>query len=261
VFVSRSSDWTVEELRAAVAASTSLGEAIRRLGLRAAGGNPRSIQRWIERLDISTEHFVAPGAPGVRAKIPLSEILVERSTYSRTKLKERLFREGLKTRACEMCGQGEQWRGARMSLILDHINGVHDDNRLENLRIVCPNCAATLDTHCGRNRRRERPSAPCERCGAVFERRRPAQRFCSRACWTRGPRGVGVPGGRKVERPPYEQLLAEVRAEGRGDRTPLRRVRQRDPQVDRRDGARGGGAVTSPVAHGRSARSAPTICA
>ena len=41
-----------------------------------------------------------------------------------------------------------------MSLILDHINGVHNDNRLENLRIVCPNCNATLPTHCGRKKKK-----------------------------------------------------------------------------------------------------------
>ena len=48
-----------------------------------------------------------------------------------------------------------------MGLILDHINGVRDDNRLENLRIVCPNCAATLDTHCGRKNRLEPSNATC----------------------------------------------------------------------------------------------------
>lgn len=53
-----------------------------------------------------------------------------------------------------MCGQGEEWNGKKMSLILDHINGVHNDNRLENLRIVCPNCNATLDTHCGKNNKK-----------------------------------------------------------------------------------------------------------
>lgn len=52
-----------------------------------------------------------------------------------------------------MCGQDENWKGKIMSLILDHKNGVNNDNRLENLQIVCPNCNATLPTHCrGKNK-------------------------------------------------------------------------------------------------------------
>ena len=75
---------------------------------------------------------------------------MEGSSYQRARLKERLFDAGLKERACELCGQGEIWHGRRMSLILDHVNGIADDNRLENLRVVCANCNATLDTHCGK---------------------------------------------------------------------------------------------------------------
>jgi len=78
----------------------------------------------------------------------MSDILVENSTFSRVHLKDRLFKEGLKLNICEMCGQNGEWMGKKMTLILDHINGVNNDNRLENLRIVCPNCNATLDTHC-----------------------------------------------------------------------------------------------------------------
>jgi hypothetical protein len=92
---------------------------------------------------------------------------------------------------------------------------VRDDHRLENLRIVCPNCAATLDTHCGRKNRRDTERV-CARCGASFRRNRPQQCYCSQACGTRAPRGRGTPNLtlRRVERPPYEQLLLEIAGSG-----------------------------------------------
>ena len=82
----------------------------------------------------------------------MKDILIENSTYTNsTRLKDKLYDSNLKKRECELCGQGEEWNGKKMSLIIDHINGKHLDNRIENLRIVCPNCNATLDTHCGKN--------------------------------------------------------------------------------------------------------------
>ena len=53
------------------------------------------------------------------------------------------------------------WHGRWMALILDHINGIANDNRLINLRLVCANCAATLDTHCGRNIPQQSKCAGC----------------------------------------------------------------------------------------------------
>jgi hypothetical protein len=166
---------------------------------------------------ISIDHFDPRAASRealerCRGPTPLTDVLVENSTYCRTVLKRRLYSEGIKERRCEMCGQGEEWNGARMSLILDHINGNATDNRLENLRIVCPNCAATLDTHCGRNKP-IRPPARCERCGQTFYPAGPAQRYCSLRCGVHssGPRRP-QPERRKVERPPYEQLVAEIQA-------------------------------------------------
>ena len=115
-----------------------------------------------------------------------------------------------------MCGQGEIWQGAPLTLILDHINGVRDDNRLENLRIVCPNCAATLPTHCGRSLRKPVSRRACEHCGQPYRPSHPRQVFCSRACsaYSRGKRlrGRSKPASRKVERPPYGQLVAEIEA-------------------------------------------------
>jgi Zn-finger nucleic acid-binding protein len=117
----------------------------------------------------------------------------------------------MKQAVCEMCGQGELWRGRRMSLVLDHINGVADDHRLVNLRMLCPNCNATLDTHCGRNTPLERV---CPTCKQAFVPASKLQRYCSRNCWGRVAaqrnRGQPRPETRKVERPSYEQLQRDL---------------------------------------------------
>lgn len=151
-----------------------------------------------------------------RPSKPIEEILVQHSSYSRGKLKQRLFAEGFKERRCEICGQDERWHGRWMSLILDHANGAPDDNRLENLRIVCPNCAATLATHCGRKNRQEPTLRSCKHCGREFVAKYRRHRYCSRACgcrWDRSPlRGRPHPHARKAQRPSYERLLEEIMA-------------------------------------------------
>jgi hypothetical protein len=175
------------EVRAAVAASSSFAETLRRLGLGAGGENWRTLKRYVEARGISTTHFDPYASSRVaRGRIPLDAILVEGSTYARKHLKERLYAEGLKRPVCELCGQGAEWRGRPLALILDHVNGVRDDNRLGNLRIVCPNCAATLDTHCGRKNRM--PPRACAHCGERFQPTRSTQKYCSRACSTHRPR-------------------------------------------------------------------------
>lgn len=104
--------------------------------------------------------------------------MVENSNYSRQSLKRRLYNTGLKERECELCGQGEEWMGKRMSLILDHINGINNDNRLENLRIVCPNCNATLPTHCKSYKNTELKEKNKCKCGVEIGRKSKTCKKC-----------------------------------------------------------------------------------
>jgi hypothetical protein len=214
--MARTPRYSEAEVREAVENSPSFAEALRRLGLRPAGGNHRTLRKLIDHYGISIEHFDANWAlrcERPRTATPLHDILVEDSTYHRGHLKRRLYEAGLKRRQCELCGQGESWRGRAMALILDHINGVATDNRLMNLQIVCPNCAATLDTHCGRKNRHDVEPRACAFCGKDFLPKYTRQRYCSQACGvhSKGPRKP-KPETRKVLRPPYEQLMADVQS-------------------------------------------------
>lgn len=158
--------YTDSQLRNAVADSRSIRQTLIRLGVRAEGGNYKTIQREIERLGLDTSHFVGKGwrkgdsRPALSPR-RLADMLVEHSPVDTTTVRKRLLREGLKEQRCEACGLTE-WRGRPVPLELDHINGIHDDHRLQNLRLLCPNCHALTATYRGRNKRRRACKRPAQ---------------------------------------------------------------------------------------------------
>lgn len=149
--------WSDEELKEAVADNFSVAGVLRVLGLRPSGGNYNQIQRKVSELELDNSHWTGKGH--LRGKshtwapsIPLDEILVEKSTYQNVaRLKKRLVSaKMLDGSRCSVCGLSE-WLESKIPLQLDHMNGVRDDNRLDNLRLVCPNCHAQTETYCGKN--------------------------------------------------------------------------------------------------------------
>lgn len=146
-------------LQAALNKSSSIIDCLRNLGLCSGGGNPARIKYYIKlynldltQLEINRKYEQTTrtqSANKSNRKYELVDLLIKDAPPTMIgSIKEKLYNAGLKERKCERCQQGEEWRGEKMSLILDHINGIRSDNRLENLRILCPNCNATLDTHC-----------------------------------------------------------------------------------------------------------------
>jgi hypothetical protein len=207
-------DYSEDNLRRVVSENRCYSDVLRELGVSASGGSSRKVlKKYIDEYGIDTSHFDPyyknRGRLRKQQERDLDAILVKDSDYlNTTKLKKKLYREGLKEPKCEMCGQGRSWKGRRMSLIIDHINGVNNDHRLENLRIVCPNCNATLDTHAGRNARKSLNK--CSYCGDKTRN----EKYCSRQCSGKDKRGSQRKDQRKVERPGFEQLKKDINALG-----------------------------------------------
>jgi hypothetical protein len=149
------------EARDAVASSLSQAAAIRRLGQQPSRSSYARLRRSIQAYDLDTSHFRADGGAGRLRRRPLEEILVPGRFVNSSTLRHRLIEEGVKSHACEECRSSE-WHGAPIPLELDHIDGDRSNNRLENLRLLCPNCHALTPTYRGRNIGRALSAPPTE---------------------------------------------------------------------------------------------------
>jgi Zn finger protein HypA/HybF involved in hydrogenase expression len=149
--------YTLEEFKLAVEQSYSVAQVLTKLGLAPKGGNYGVFHRYKKQHNIDTSHFTGQGH--LKGKThnyttkPLEEILVEESDYNSHKLRLRLIGEGIKEHKCECCRLSE-WMGQPISLELDHIDGDNKNNKLDNLRVLCPNCHAQTPTYRGKNKKK-----------------------------------------------------------------------------------------------------------
>ncbi|WP_230886565.1 HNH endonuclease signature motif containing protein [Streptomyces spinoverrucosus] len=151
--------WTREILQAAVSASTNMCEVLRHLGLEVVGGHHTHISRRIRAYGIDISHFQAPNRRGQARRPRTPEGLLVEQPADRARripsdrLKWAMTAKGMPER-CALCGAEAVWRGRPLPLEVDHIDGNWRDNRIENLRFLCPNCHSTTDNYRGRGKRR-----------------------------------------------------------------------------------------------------------
>jgi hypothetical protein len=149
------SAWHDRDLIEALDGAASISMVMRRLGLSVnAHGQRRRIEARVRELGLPTEHLRGRGAGGGQpagpVKRPLAEVLVQGRPTTTSALRLRLIDDGILEARCARCTL-DRWLGGPIPLQLDHINGDRNDNRLENLRLLCPTCHALTDTYCGRN--------------------------------------------------------------------------------------------------------------
>lgn len=82
----------------------------------------------------------------------MESVFVKDSKTSRSVIRKNIISKNLIPYVCSFCKNKGEWFGKELSLHLDHINGVNNDNRIENLRFLCPNCHATTSTYVGKNK-------------------------------------------------------------------------------------------------------------
>ena len=129
--------------------SNSYAECMRKIGYASISGDSLKIlKRRIEEDKISIKHFNINN--GKCIKRTEENVFCENSTADQSTLRK-FYKVKYPQEKCSICGQGLIWNNKKLILILDHINGNNKDNRLENLRWVCPNCNSQLDTTGSRN--------------------------------------------------------------------------------------------------------------
>lgn len=139
---------TDEEIIVAATTATSVTQAAASLGMQYG-----TFREHAKRLGVFNPNQSGKGITKKNPSIPLAEILEGRHPqYQSNKLRKRLLKENIKEHKCESCGLTE-WLGDPIPLEVDHVNGDPRDHRLENLKILCPNCHAKTDTYRGKNTR------------------------------------------------------------------------------------------------------------
>lgn len=141
-----------------VKTSSNMKKILDVFGLKNKGNNFHTVKKRIDHLQLDTSHFLRRTEASARSReVTLEELytswLIEGSSRNRTHLKNHILNFSLLSYRCCLCPNVGMWQGQKLTLQLDHINGVDNDNRLTNLRLLCPNCHSQTKNFAGKSRR------------------------------------------------------------------------------------------------------------
>ena len=142
-----------EEFIKVILTSSSCNDAMLKMGFTCIAGNARkTVKRRIAELAIDTSHW---GSNTRNAHLAITtsheQYFAKDTPHTGHHIRDRVLKYNLLPYVCASCGNTGEWLGKQLTLQIDHINGDHNDNRLENLRFLCPNCHAQTETFAGKN--------------------------------------------------------------------------------------------------------------
>lgn len=189
-------NWDKERVQEAIKISDSFNETLRNLHIPTFGNNAQTLKRKIKEYDIDISHFsqkkhYQSGITNLHY-ISAQEYIDTHNFITSSKLKDKLFKEHLKENKCERCGISE-WQGYPIVCQLHHIDGNNQNNNLDNLQILCPNCHSLTENYCGKVNQKKHYY--CQDCGVEITR---SAKYCTK-CKDKH--------NRKVERPSKEELI------------------------------------------------------
>lgn len=183
-----------------VESSKSKAEILRKMGYPKTGPMYKILNEWAENNSVTLPEAQSP--TGLREREDDSKIFVENSSTGNREVKKRLVEMGVPYSCSnEDCpSPSPEWRGQKLTLQLDHINGVSNDNRVENLRFLCPNCHTQTETFGSKNSKNPRRKCFCGNA------KLPESKTC-RSCADSSKLGKNS----KIEWPPLEDLVSKIK--------------------------------------------------
>lgn len=172
-------DYSKSELQELLDTSNSYADVLRKIGMSQYGNNYETLTKAINTMDLDLTKIAVNREKAKSSmfkekvrKAPSLEDIINGNygKYRSASLRDRLIKEGYKEHRCENCGL-DTWLGEKIPLHLHHVDGNHNNNKLENLQLLCPNCHSMTDNYAGKCNKKENNPEIFVECPVCHETR------------------------------------------------------------------------------------------